>query len=337
MSALEATSQRLIFTHVYDGGPVLHGTNARSRLFLVNPHTSPATVRVRLRGQVTRALTLELEPGGFEVLEVSDLVGASGTTVTGGWIEAEALQGRGLAGSLLVEFPDADTVLLLNGQAGSGSLRLYAAQLAHVPGALFSRLAVVNTADSPRHLRLRAVADDGGELVPPRDYVLESGGWLEADAAQLLGFAGAAVGSLVVEADGPGLAGDIFFGDPGGLAFGAVLPLQDRPFRKAAFSHLADLPRVFFTGLAVFFPGSEEDANIKVDVYQSDGSLTGSREFRLGAGMRRSETLAELVPESRGQVGGYVVVSADRPVVAQQLFGTPSLTAWSVVPPTVLE
>jgi hypothetical protein len=66
----------------------------------------------------------------------------------------------------------------------------------------------------------------------------------------------------------------------------------------------------------------------------SAGQPTGGLEFVLRAGERLSRTLLELVPESAGQVGGYVLVQSSLPLIGQELFGNNSLDYLSAVPPT---
>jgi hypothetical protein len=88
--------------------------------------------------------------------------------------------------------------------------------------------------------------------------------------------------------------------------------------------------------LAVFNPNSVRTV-VKVEVFDRDGALVGWREVPLESRQRISRTLVELVPESAGQIRGYVVLSATQPVVAQQLFGNARLDYYSAVVPSVVE
>ena len=87
------------------------------------------------------------------------------------------------------------------------------------------------------------------------------------------------VGSLKVEADGPGVAGDVVFGGSDNLDFAAALALQSQTFLEAVFSQVANVPG-FFTGLAFFNPGPGA-AELVVEVYAADGTLVGSETLNL--------------------------------------------------------
>ena len=61
-----------------------------------------------------------------------------------------------------------------------------------------------------------------------------------------------------------------------------------------------------------------------------------SQQF-LAAGHRLSKLVPELVPDSDGQAGGYIVVRSTAPLIAQQLFGAlgpEGIRLLSAVPPT---
>ena len=47
--------------------------------------------------------------------------------------------------------------------------------------------------------------------------------------------------------------------------------------------------------------------------------------------------VADLVPESAGQVGGYIRVTSEEPIIGQQLFGTSVLSLLSAVLPRIIQ
>ncbi len=160
----------------------------------------------------------------------------------------------------------------------------------------------------------------------------------DAEAAGLTGEVSARVGSLIVSSDGTGVAGDIVFGESGTFRFGAQLLLQHQGFDRALFGHVAnsiaeDLRDQTFTGIALFNPNLV-DALVELVVIGSDGLPTGQVQFVLKAGERLSKVLPEMVPESAGQVGGYVLVQSSLPLIGQELFGNNQLDYLSAVPPT---
>jgi hypothetical protein len=142
-----------------------------------------------------------------------------------------------------------------------------------------------------------------------------------------------ALGSLAISSDGPGVIGDVIFGDPNEGLFAAGLPLQPEPFQTAVFSQIANIPGVFFTGLAVFNP-NEDTASLRLEAYSPEGRLVDQLLVTLEPKNRFSKSLVELMPETETLAGGYIVLASDLPVVAQELFATEGLTFMSATPPT---
>ena len=147
------------------------------------------------------------------------------------------------------------------------------------------------------------------------------------------------IGSLRIDSDGSGVLGDVIFGDSSRLDFAAALPLQVETFQEAIFSQLANALG-FFTGVALFNPGTE-DASFTLEVFSSAGESVGQTSPQtLEAGRRVSQLVDEFVPASAGQVGGFVTIGSDQPLVGQMLFGVSGaegVTLFSAVPPTVVK
>ena len=146
--------------------------------------------------------------------------------------------------------------------------------------------------------------------------------------------AGPVTGSLTILADGPGIVGDILFGDPDGR-YAAALPLQTRLFPRAAFSQVAS-GQGLFTGLAGYNP-NEVTTDVALSVFGPSGSGRGAALFTLEGGQRLSKTLVELVPRVDGQVDGYIILESEQPIVAQQLSADHALNFLSAVPATIIE
>ena len=93
---------------------------------------------------------------------------------------------------------------------------------------------------------------------------------------------GGLVASLKVDVDAAGVIGDVLFGHPQ-LTYAAAMPLQDAPFTRAVFSHVA-CGMGYFTGLGLYNAGAAA-ATVTVRSYKADGELTGTRQLSLGAGL----------------------------------------------------
>ncbi len=160
---------------------------------------------------------------------------------------------------------------------------------------------------------------------------------MEQELAEILsvGPGATAIGSLIMSADGSGIIGDVIFGDPASMNFAASLPLQTQTFRQAIFSQVANA-NGYFTGLALFNP-SQQAATITVDVYSEKGTTTGRFTTQLNPKSRISRLLTEMVPESTGQMRGFVLLSSTQPLIAQQLFGDTGMVFLSAVPPTAIQ
>ena len=327
-TAFSATHQKLFFTRV------IQNSTASTYLSVANPSADPALITLTLKGSAGTALGSALSrtlPGhGSLYGTVEDLFGQ--TAVTNAYVTADVTQGEGIIGFELVRFPD--TAVGLIAQPASSQTRLFSAQYAEAPG-VFSNLRLVNTANAARHLTVTAINEQGQTAAGPVAISLDAGQTIEHSRVIDLfpGFAGGAlVASLKFEADGAGVIGDVLFGHPQ-LTYAAALPLQDAPFSRAVFSHVA-CGMGFYTGLGLYNPGSTA-ASVTVRVYRADGQLTGTKQLSLGAGCRIARLLqeADLVPAAANQVGGYVIIESTQPLVAQQLFGLNDFSLQSAVPP----
>ena len=351
--AVARPSRIFHFTRVFEGASSYRGQAATTFFSIANPGTEEIELELTLlaggngaapAGVFPQKVTRTLPAKGFLYQSVSDLFG-SGVEVSQGRVEARVTRGGGAVGFELIQLQDQATVIGLNAATQSAATQSFSAQLASQPGVLFTNVNLVNTSEVPRSLTLTAFAEDGTSLAKPAFRALNPGEQLSEDAAsllasqqgtELLGAGTSFVGSLQVEADGPGVIGEVIFGDPAGFQFAAALPLQARSFLEAVFSQVANVPG-FFTGLAFFAP--EEDADITIEVRAADGTLVGQAQQFLAAGRRLSKLVPELVSESDGQAGGYILVRSTAPLIAQQLFGALGPTGiqlLSAVPPTII-
>ena len=351
--ALTRQSKTMTFTRVFEGPTSFRGQPASTLLSIANPNSEEITVRLALPGNSQGQSSAEwIEPSGARAPDQIRTIAPRGAlfgtvseifeedlNVSSGFIQVEVTEGEGAVGFELIQLQNQDTVIGLNASFGSDQTESFSAQLATVAASVFTNLKVLNTSDENRSLRLTAVAEDGTDLAAPVETNLGPGEFLEQDAGQVFAFEGDAVGSLKIEADGDGVIGDVIFGDVVGLNFAASLPLQTETFTEAVFSQVADLPGLFFTGLAFYNPGAV-DAEITIEIISAEGEAAGQAVRVLEAGRRLSELTSQLVPDSAGQAGGYVLVRSDQPLIAQIIFGglgPGGITLFSAVPPTVVQ
>jgi hypothetical protein len=154
------------------------------------------------------------------------------------------------------------------------------------------------------------------------------------------------VGSLIADFSGPGVIGDVVFGQTS-LSYAAAMPLQYRLFYEAVFSQVANAPP-FYSGIALFFPTLlvtpegywlvNHSTDITIEVYSAEGNLVDITDPPLNLGVREriSKLLPEILSKTANQVRGYVVVRASNGFVGQQFFGHSGGDSLSSVPPSVI-
>jgi peptidyl-prolyl cis-trans isomerase A (cyclophilin A) len=334
--AVSELSKTLYFTRVFDGPTAFRGQLATTTLSILNPNSAQVLLRLTYvppTGDAV-AFVLPINPNSFLFESSSELFGAN---LSGGYLKAEVIQGDGVVGFEILELPDRSTVMGLNAALDSASNQVFSAQLAIQEG-LFTSLNLVNTTSEPRSVTFTAIDSDGSNLGDSVVMTLEAGGQLSQDAGVLFVDPGQDfTGSLRVDFDGPGVVGDVIFGDAANLDFAASLPLQAQTFKEAIFSQLAN-GSGFFTGVALYNPGTVA-AEFTLEVVSSEGVSVGQITELLGAGQRVSRLVDQFVTNSVGQVGGFVTVVSDQPLVGQMLFGVTGaegVTLFSAVPPTVV-
>ncbi len=339
--AFAETSQKLYFPRIFEGPTAFRGQPAVTSLSIVNPGDAPIQVRMSLQaqGQEAQEEVRTIPARGFLFESVSQIFGDA-TEVAQGYVEVEVTQGEGAIGFELIQLEAEETVIGLNAGFSNPETRAFSAQLADIPGALFTSLNLINSSGQARMVDLTPIAEDGSQLAPSVQVQLDAGEQFSRDAGSIFDVGSDFAGSLEVEADGEGVVGDVIFGDSANFRFAAALPLQSRTFTDAVFSQVADIRDVFFTGLAFYNPNSE-DAEVLIEVIDPQfGLAVGRRTLSLGAGRRLSELVSTLVPQAVGVSGGYVRVSSDQPLIAQLLFGgldALGVSLFSAVPPTVID
>src|SRR5690606_35122154 len=197
------------------------------------------------------------------------------------------------------------------------ALELFSAQIASAPD-IFTNLKLINTTGAERQVQLTLLSEEGEPIADPKTLSFSSiYRFLESNIRDLFDLPpGLSIGSLRVEADGPGVIGDVLFGAPSTLDYAAAALLQAETFQEAVFSHVARSSEIF-TGLALFNP-TAETAEITIEEFSAAGNLVGSAVIELPAGQRRAALLSELMPDAPGNIGGFLTIRSNQPLVAQQ-------------------
>ena len=302
--ALTQQSKVLYFTRLYRGavfptalGPLMTETI----ISIANPNLEEigiALSRFGPDGQQLGETTQRSIPGeGFLRETLSSLIGA-GDPISSGHLRVDVIEGPGAVGFELIQLPD--SIFGLNAVTDTTAETLYSAQMANggTAGVFnFTSLKLVNTSTQARTVMVTAIADSGA-IIGSFQTNLNPGGSLQGDVSGLFSLGSnlgdLTTGSMKIEADGPGVIGDVAFGDPEAAAYAAALLLQSQTLSEAVLSQVAvgatnpaDLSTHFFTGLALFVPG-DSPVSVTVRVFDPQGRLKGQAVVALGAGQRVS-------------------------------------------------
>ena len=365
--AFTEPSQVLFFTRLFDGPATFPNVqtgfqDAETFLSIANPDDDQAiTLTLQFftnSGFLDSQSTRQLPRGGSLFETVRSLFNkVESTPIGSGYVRVDA-SGSGAIGFELIQLED--SIFGLNASVGNEQNTLFSAQLANgtdlLVSSIFTNLKAINTSTDTRVFTMTAFRDNGQEIGTAGVFSLLPNSSFQIEVGTLFGIGPSVgseliTGSIRIDVDGPGLIGDVVFGDPGDpftgtpnvIDFVAALPLQTEGFTRAIFSQVANgspdpsKPSLsVFTGLALFNPNSG-NAEVTIRVFDNDGNLVGDTTLTLGVNERRSELVETLVSESAGLLGGYIEVVSDQPLIAQQFFGNSTLQFLSAVPPSIVE
>ncbi|GAB4121533.1 MAG: hypothetical protein Kow001_19970 [Acidobacteriota bacterium] len=190
------------------------------------------------------------------------------------------------------------------------------------------------TAQFRIHTEGRPVQTAAREIAPGRLLVVSVAELLDVDRSALpanqflIGWA-----SIELETAGglPRAAGLAVFGRPG--LYEAALPLPAAGRKEVLVLQVAQSKELrIFTGLSVLNPGPDA-AVVRVQAFTTGGALSGERTLELAGGTRILGTLAEAVflGQSFEQLGGYLRITADQPILVFAIFGDFELRYYSAI------
>ncbi len=353
-AAVTAQSQKFYFTRLYQG-PVFPSyagpQKAVTSFAIANPNDSVITLTLRLYGNMGQPIgedVVRTVPANGRIYETLDSLFSLNqqTPISDGYVEV-TVNGPGAIGFELIQLPD--SLLGLNAAVDNPLNMAYSAQLGHGQD-IFTSVKIVNPTATPANITVTAYIQqsDGSIDDNPKQFRLDPHQTLQQNVESLFGLGPGGTsditGSIKVQSTVNGVIGDVVFGDPQAARFVAALPLQTEPFRKAVFGQISNgrypsNPALdSFTGIALYNPNVVQ-AHVTVEVFDRYGNKVGEKVVPLQPNERISEVLYNdgFIPESLGLVRGYVVITSDQPIVAQELFGNNDLDFLSAVVPTVVQ
>ncbi|MEJ2146493.1 MAG: alpha-2-macroglobulin family protein [Acidobacteriota bacterium] len=342
LGSLRSTASRLHFTHVLQGPTAFLGERATTRIGLANPGEERVSIQLALQGisevdggGVYNRRFADIAAGGTLQGDLDELFGSGASKIRDAHVLVEVLHGEGVVGYQMTEFPDRDSVIGTAPQSVLPVTMLYAPHVAQTSEVL-TEVNLLNSTGTRQTVQLY-LYDTAGEQLRHRTLDLGARQVFRQDLRGTFGLTAdqTAEGYLVVECTAPGILGDVWIADPQQLRFATACPLQGLAFRKLVLSQVANGAGVF-TGLALLNPGPRS-AEVTASVFAADGAGAGEGRFSLEAGHRLVGLLADLVPDSAGLVGGYLVVDSTEPIVVEEILGENDLEYFSIVDPETVD
>src|SRR5213594_3434921 len=131
------------------------------------------------------------------------------------------------------------------------------------------------------------------------------------------------------ETNTSGVIGFLDYGTTDGAALSAV-EAQGEGYSNLVFSQVVE-GGSFYTGLALLNPNNEPSI-VTLDVFDTGGNRTGSAIVNLDSGEREAGLLSDFLQSNVNQFGGFVRITATRPIFALELFGSRNATFLASVP-----
>jgi hypothetical protein len=341
-------SREFVFTQIPLSGRGLAGTT----LYLVNPGSIDANVTLHWHdseGATILNATRQIAAQNRLAADFASLFASAPPDFKPGYLQVSS--DAPLAGVAVSQADVAPS--LITAQEPSDATTFYAAQFANgnAGGVIYAtQLSLVNTSAAKRTVRIALVGNDGmpvqgNGITNPRTVTLDAAGQFHSGGDSLFGLAPPkpetpiVEGTLILSVDGPGLAGDITFGDASQGQFTATLPLDPTPSLDQVFAHVAEgsagTGNPYFTGFAAFNPNSQ-GVTLKVQVFNPKGILLAGSDLTLKPNARMARTIGQLFP-NLSQVGGYFRVTSSAPVTAFALYGDSGLAYLVALPPQRLD
>jgi hypothetical protein len=315
-------------------------------LQMFNPGDKPATATLRLydvSGTLQASSQVIVAPGGTQAREIGILFPAMDfNSLEGGYVTG--VSDAGLAVSEI--FGNSNDSNVLQGQL---AVQRRSYLIPHfVTGAGYStELSLVNMDPATTgQLTLTAFDEEGTPLGGgPVDVFIAPGNQYIKAVGQIFGSLGSTFTTGYIRVDlvasslgpfvtAPAIAGSVRFTSAGGIG-STALPLFIPPSSDFVYSHVAQ-NLGYFSGVTVINPNATE-VNVSLEVFATDGTPVGSTSLQLQPGQKISKLVAQFVPGSAGQLGGYVRVRSTLPVTSFSLFGTDDGKLLSAIPPQSVE
>jgi hypothetical protein len=177
-------------------------------------------------------------------------------------------------------------------------------------------IAVTNAGTSAQNVAIVFTPDNGNAVTVNK--TLEAGASLRDTAQNLFGLGAAFQGGSVHVTGSGALVGFTAYADTVGGATAGVPATTSRD--RLFFSHIAEGPPQWQTGLALFNPNNVV-AHVDVYAVNPNGTLIGApAHVSLDPGKRIARVIHDLIPNALGVNGGFVFIDSDVAIHGLELF-----------------
>lgn len=194
-----------------------------------------------------------------------------------------------------------------------------------VSGNVFhSILVLANPTGSPAGITVAAFNENGGPVhpavagIPPRSFTIPANGSVSLDATAITGvlFGPSITGWLRIDSPNIALNGIVIIDQ--GQSFTSV-PLEAAPRTRAIYSQLSENDSMY-TGLALTNL-SAATSRVNLTLIRQDGAAFVQTSFDVAGNSKFSTLLRDVLPESIGRTGDYLLLSSTVPLYGTEVVG----------------
>ena len=341
LASIEEGSQRQILTHFRVDDPYV------SELVILNSSRALSDVDISLidsDGLIVRTTTVTIAPVGRIARPIRDYFpGSNGIFFTPEFEEGKShyllLDSKESLISFIRYYNDTTMAVLEGTSLGEPETQLVNYQIAPqiiAFGNNTSILTVINRSSEESTITLTLHPTNNNLLVNPVEITLQPGALLKQDVAELFNLEyedNIVSGWVELQSDQVGIFGSVEFQLFNGKAM-STLPFFPKGSKNLVFPHVAQ-GTGFATGVIALNPG-DSTATIDIILRTENASEVATTQLVMSPKTRKSVLVEELFGQPIEQIGGWIDLKSNLPVIAVEMFFSENGEILSAVPGNVL-
>ena len=341
LASIEEGSQRQILTHFRVDDPYV------SELVILNSSRALSDVDISLidsDGLIVRTTTVTIAPVGRIARPIRDYFpGSNGIFFTPEFEEGKShyllLDSKESLISFIRYYNDTTMAVLEGTSLGEPETQLVNYQIAPQIIAFSNNtsiLTVINRSSEESTITLTLHPTNNNLLVNPVEITLQPGALLKQDVAELFNLEyedNIVSGWVELQSDQVGIFGSVEFQLFNGKAM-STLPFFPKGSKNLVFPHVAQ-GTGFATGVIALNPG-DSTATIDIILRTENASEVATKQLVMSPKTRKSVLVEELFGQPIEQIGGWIDLKSNLPVIAVEMFFSENGEILSAVPGNVL-